>query len=174
MAVAALMFDEAQTMEVKRLLAYDPDTGLFTWNVARPGGLCSAGARAGSIKKGGYRQIMVCGKRVQEHRLAFLFMEGRMPDPMLDVDHVNGQTDDNRWSNLRLVTVAMNMQNQRRARTGKNGNQLGAYWHKRVQRWQAAIMVNGRLIHVGYFDSEEEAHAAYIERKRQLHPGCTI
>lgn len=165
-------FNADEKAEIFRLLAYNPETGFFTWNVARPGGRAPAGSRAGTMKDGGYRHIKVCGRRVTEHRLAFLFMTGSMP--ILDVDHLNGNTDDNRWQNLRAATVSVNMQNQRRPRAKKHGNLLGAYWHKRFGRWQACIMTDGRLSHIGYFDTEQAAHAAYVERKRLVHPGCTI
>lgn len=41
-------------------------------------------------------------------------------------------------------------------------------------RWQSKIMVNKVFHHVGLFTTPEEAHAAYLVKKRQLHAGCTI
>lgn len=152
---------------VREFLNYCPDTGVFTWRIHRCG-RAKAGATAGSVKAGGYRQIKVCGKRLMEHRLAFLLMTGEWP--MHDVDHINGNPADNRWLNLRDLPTAMNMQNQRRAFRTKNGRLLGAYWHKRVGKWQAAIMTDGKLQHLGYFSDEASAHHAYVEAKRKVHP----
>lgn len=153
--------------DVSEQLAYCPNTGIFTWKVRRTG-TAAAGSRAGGYKKGGYRQILVCGKRLLEHRLAFLFMTGEFPK--FDVDHINGIRDDNRWANLRDVPTAVNMQNQQALRN-KAGGLLGAHWHKRLRKWAASICLDGKIIHIGYFATAEEAHAAYVSKKRQIHVG---
>jgi hypothetical protein len=44
----------------------------------------------------------------------------------------------------------------------------------RSERWCAQITLNGRAHHIGNFDTKELAHAAYLNAKRALHPGCTI
>lgn len=41
-------------------------------------------------------------------------------------------------------------------------------------RWSASIMVLGRKLHLGTFDTPELAHAAYLEAKRAHHAGNTL
>jgi HNH endonuclease len=73
--------------------------------------------------------------------------------PGMDVDHINGDTLDNRRSNLRLCTHTQNLQN--RVIRGRKG-----IW-KYSTRWRARITVNKKAIHLGVFDSPDEAIAAY-------------
>ena len=72
------------------------------------------------------------------------------------VDHINGDGLDNRRCNLRLCSHAENMRNSR-SRSGLKG----ATFDKRRNKWYARICVNRRQIFLGFFDSEEEAHASY-------------
>lgn len=153
---------------VRPLLQYDPETGVFRWR-ARRCGRALEGAIAGTFHGRGYRHIKVCGKRLSEHRLAFLLMTGAWPQH--DVDHINGEPADNRWRNLRDVPAALNMQNQRHAQKSKRtGHLLGAHWHKRIGKWQATITVVRKKLHIGYFATEYEAHEAYVQAKRRVHP----
>jgi hypothetical protein len=48
---------------------------------------------------------------------------------------------------------------------------LGAYFHKAIGRHYSQIRVNGKLISLGYFDSAEAAHEAYVNAKKRLHAG---
>lgn len=156
---------------VRDQLDYDLETGIFRWKVNRTG-FAKAGMIAGTQRRDGYVEFMVCGKKIVAHRLAFLYVNGELPKG--DVDHINGIKNDNRWSNLRDVSVSVNMQNQRRAFRTKQSSMLGAYWHKRLQKWQACIMTDGKSKHIGYFETEGQAHQAYLQAKRAIHPGCTI
>ena len=153
------------------LIRYDKDTGDFVWSVSRPG--ASAGAIAGSVNKEGYRVIKLGRKPIRAHRLAWFLTFGVWP--VASIDHKNGIRDDNRISNLREADHATNMQNKRKAMANnKSSGLLGVTWNKQHQRWQSKIMVNKQAHHVGLFDCPREAHAAYLNKKRQLHAGCTI
>ena len=78
--------------EVAALLTYDPETGVFRWKVDR-GQRVKVGDIAGT-EFNGYRRIRIKGRAFKAHRLAFLLMTGAMPSDQ--VDHINGQKDDNR------------------------------------------------------------------------------
>lgn len=158
---------------LRELLSYDPDTGLFRWRSFRAPGH-KAGSVAGGYCAYGYIRIGVGQERHKAHRLAFLYMTGTYPPD--DVDHINGVRDDNRWQNLRQVTRAMNCQNQRSARSNnKSGKFLGVARIGTTNKFRARIKVSGGPHqHIGVFDTAEAAHAAYVEAKRRLHPGCTI
>ena len=113
-----------------------------------------------------YCSILVDGvkKGFLQHRLFHL---ARNPDwdifdssPNNCIDHKNHDKTDNTDENLRVVT---NQQNQ------FNTNAKGYYWNKQLSKWQACIGLNGKNIHLGIFEKEEDAAAAYLEAKERLH-----
>ena len=76
------------------------------------------------------------------------------------IDHINHDTTDNSIENLRVVTCQQNQ---------FNTNARGYSWVKQTNKWRSYINVNGKRNHLGYFDKEEDAHAAYLEAKARLH-----
>lgn len=154
-------------------VGYCPELGLF-WSKV------SAGPRRigdvfDGVNKDGYLRICVKGVQYPAHRLAFVFMQGALPDYKLDVDHINGNRLDNRWENLRVVSRQVNIQNQHWATPrNKTSGLLGVTWDKAKGKWYACIWVNGRTLSLGRHTTAEDAHVAYIEAKRRLHAGCTI
>ncbi len=153
---------------VRASLHYDPETGVFTRRLAA--GNKPAGSVSGTRLTRGYLGLGIGGFKVNAHRLAFLYMTGEWPKGV--VDHINGITSDNRWCNLRDVSLSQNSENQRRAKARSASGYLGVSLLK--GRPRAAIRVNKKLIHLGTFDTPEAAHQAYVEAKRKLHAGCTI
>lgn len=100
------------------------------------------------------------GRRLQVkmHRQIMNFPDG------MDVDHINGNTLDNRKSNLRICTHAENCQNQK-SRGGKS-QYRGITKHKNG-KWRARLGLNYKRVHIGLFDTEEEAASALeIARKK--------
>lgn len=122
------------------------------------------GTPAGDPKKrGGQRlQIPVDGRMVYAHRAVWAWHHGEWPNGQ--VDHINGNPRDNRIENLRVVSPAWNTQNVRHGGV--------TFERRKVARpWRARIMVRGRSISLGYFDTREEAHAEYERAKLVYHPG---
>jgi hypothetical protein len=83
------------------------------------------------------------------------------------VDHINGNGLDNRRVNLRLCTASQNATN-RRGCFGSSGLK-GARFVPAMSRWCASIRAGGKRIHLGYFSTAEDAHAAYCEAAIRLH-----
>lgn len=164
---------------LKEVLSYDPDTGFFTFRLKRvgAGGIKHPGDRAGSIRPDGYRSICVDGVTLLAHRAAVFYMTGKHAPVKTEVDHLNGERDDNRWANLRVASNAENRHNQRKPRqlvAGSKRKYLGVSWHSQKDKWRARIMVEGVEKHLGLFDSQEEAYAAYLAAKRIMHSGNTL
>jgi hypothetical protein len=132
---------------------------------------------AGRRDRNGYITIRVDQVGYRAHRLAVLYMTGQWPEH--DVDHHNGQRDDNRWENLRAVTTAQNRQNLRAARSDSTTGLLGVCLDRTALRnghkpYLATIGMDGRQIKLGRHATAEEAHAAYVKAKRALHSHGTL
>ncbi len=149
---------------LKKLLNYDPSTGVFIWRVSR--GRVRAGSIAGCVKPDGYRKIVFNKAQFLAHRLVWLYVHGRFPKD--DIDHINGIPDDNRLCNLRKATRAENHQN--RSIDHKNTSGFpGVYYHKASGKWMARISVNKKRKCLGYYDAPQFAGAAYLAAKVELH-----
>ena len=156
---------------VRELMDYEPETGVFTW---RPramewfpsGRSCKiwntryAGKSAGSVKKNnsGYPRWDICvlGKYHRASRLAFLWMGEPLPE---EVDHLNGDSLDNRWANLLASNNAENQKNRSMSRDNTSGIN-GVCWHKATGKWRSQVSINGKYRHLGLFDNINEAAAA--------------
>lgn len=150
---------------LKQVLKYDPDTGLFTWLWRR--GSIQIGDPAGHLHPSGYISISVDGEPYRAHRLAFLWMLGRWPEKT-DVDHINRNRSDNRWTNLREATRSENLFNSQR-RSDNSTGQRGVYFNKSAQKFKVEIWCDGDRYHLGYFDDLVQATAMYEGAARLVH-----
>jgi hypothetical protein len=150
-------------------MSYDPHTGVFVW-LRRPCKNLKAGIEAGNLQPTGYRVIRIGGSLYKAHRLAWLYVHGHWPSD--EIDHINGDKSDNRIANLRNVTHRQNMENRRHAHRNNRNGVLGVCPDGR--KYSARIRAGGAQIHLGNFASVEEAGAAYLAAKRQLHAGGTL
>jgi len=142
--------------ELKELMEYDPETGVFTRRVQR--GSAKAGDVAGYIDPStGYRVISIKNKDHYAARLAHLYMEGEWPKN--SIDHINRIRNDDRWENLRPANRTENNQNQGIRKNNTSGHK-GISWHKAAKKWSARIDVNKKRINLGLFTTIEEAVAA--------------
>tara|TARA_R110000868_G_scaffold233002_1_gene486733 strand:- start:204 stop:695 length:492 start_codon:yes stop_codon:yes gene_type:complete len=150
---------------LKTLFSYNPTTGQFTRNVKiknQP-----AGTLVGTLGTRGYLQCSVDGEVHKVHRLVWLYVHGVWPTGQ--IDHINHVTSDNRITNLRDVSCAQNHQNRARKTKSASGY-LGVTWHKRDQRWQAHIEVNGKPTYLGMFQDIDDAVAARQQAEVLYHP----
>lgn len=155
--------------ELRRVLDYDPQTGLFTWKFS-PTPSVKKGDIAGSSHSEGYISIRIAKRLYFAHRLAWLWMKGDWPKDQ--IDHKDNNRSNNRWDNLRNVRPALNTQNQRKPPKSNTSGFLGV--SAKRGKWRACIIVDGKQRFLGSFDTPEDASCAYIEAKRELHEGCTI
>lgn len=157
---------------LKELLEYNPDTGDFVRKTTYV--RVRAGDKAGGLNQRGYIEIRVLGKKYLAHRLAWLYVNGVFPE--MDIDHINGNTQDNRISNLRLITISGNNQNRRRSRKDSSSEYLGiSIKHQKDKtKWQVRIQIEGVRFYLGLFNTEEEAYEVYLENKRKYHKFNTL
>jgi len=144
---------------LKEILDYNPTTGIFT-RLVSGSNRSKAGNVVGSPNGAGYLQVKIQRKMYQLHRLAFLFVEGYLPEN--DVDHMNGTVDDNRWKNLREVSRSCNMQNQQLGSANKSGF-TGVFWRKQSGKWLASIQINKNGIHIGLYKTATDAAVARVK-----------
>lgn len=141
---------------LEAILNYNPETGEFSWKY-RPNvqGFKNGmvGKAAGYLRKDGYLSLKISGKKYQSHRLAYFFTYGVWPEL---IDHINGIRTDNRIVNLRSVTIWENAKNCKINKLNTSGI-LGVKYVKETNKWQSTIRVEGKSIHLGRFNTKEEA-----------------
>jgi len=84
---------------------------------------------------------------------------GGKPSSGYETDHIDGSRLNNQKANLRNVTRSQN--NMNRHHTCGVSKYKGVNWRKRVNKWRAAIGLDGKMRHLGLFESEEDAARAY-------------
>jgi hypothetical protein len=159
-------------MDITRLrerFTYEAATGRLLWAKRVGKSHAVIGAQAGCIStQSGYRLIRFDGKLFLAHRLVWLYVHGALP--AAELDHINGNRDDNRIENLREVTRAQNAQNTSVLwRTNTSGHK-GVAFHKQRGKWRASIRRDGKTAHIGLFDNYEQARSAWLAAKDALRP----
>jgi hypothetical protein len=141
---------------IKELFFYE-NGKLF--NRFKRSGSALAGEEAGYLQAYGYRRIKINRKLYYSHRLIYMYHNGEITDN-LHIDHIDRDKSNNNIENLRLVTEQENQWNR---------GDKGYCFHKRDNKFMAYIKLNGKRIHLGYFDTAEEAKNAYLKAKKELH-----
>jgi hypothetical protein len=142
-------------------MRYDRRTGVFFWLIRR--GRAAPGDIAGCLDVWGYWIIGIDWEKHRRGRLAWFYVHGEWPEGELDHEDLIKHHD---WiSNLRLATQTQNNANRRTYRNNKSGFKGIYFW---AGRWRAMIRLDRRGIHIGMYDTPEEAHAAYCIKAREL------
>lgn len=139
---------------------------------------------AASKNTGGYGKICISGKLVQAHRVAWELSRGNIPqgqcvlhrcdvrscvnpehlflgtheDNMKDRDKKNRQSRGLRHRELSGVRRTSDRPSQYR----------GVCWHKQANKWRASVYINQKLKHLGFYNDEKEAAAAYLKAVNKI------
>jgi len=144
---------------VRSLFHYDPDTGVFK-RIGRlkcNGEITSCDFVGTARSTHGYLQYTVKDKTYDVHRLIFLYVDGEFPE--CDIDHIDGNRLNNKWSNLRKVTRSENLRNVGKKQENKYGF-TGIGVHTQSGKYRVFIGSH----HKSGFDTLEEA----VEYRKRL------
>lgn len=123
-----------------------------------------ANVRAGRLGLHGYRQVGLDGLRYLEHRLIAAFFG---LDCSGEIDHIDGNSNNNRIENLRAANRFQNNRNHRTSKANTSGH-MGVY-ALRSGRWKAGIRRDGRQVWLGAFDNFESAVSARLDAEREVY-----
>lgn len=167
---AAKRPEDISLEQLREELHYDEVDGCLYWKHDRPGperiDADGVSNRAGSTRKDGYLGISALGFKYLVHRLVWFYVKGVWPNDR--IDHINGDRTDNRIENLREASAAQNSRNAR-LRSDNTSGYKGVSFDKTRKKWVARIIVNYRQNVLGYFDSMEDAIAAYGRASTEHH-----
>ena len=145
------------------LLGYNPETGELRWKKNR-GRKAKAGDVAGSITSYGYRYIKVKCVGYMAHRVCWALHTNQHIPTDVCIDHINGNRDDNRACNLRLVTYSENSYNRYQQKTTIRP---GVCIHKHRGKFAAYIHIGKKRLHLGYYNTEEDAITARLNAEQE-------
>lgn len=148
---------------VRELFHFCPESGVLTRRIAAAPN-APEGAIAGRLNTAGHLVVCVHARMYMVHRVAWLWMTGEWPT--FEIDHINQNKSDNRWSNLREATRSQNLIN----RGHRRKHQLPRGVSKAGGRYQAQIRVAGTFRHLGMFGCPTAAHFAWVKAAKARDP----
>lgn len=153
---------------LKKLLHYEPSTGVFIWLVRA--GPRLPGSVAGGLhpSPGGlYWGITIEGCFYYAHQLAFLYMTGTFVE---EGEHRDTIGTNNAWSNLRPCTSSQNTANRKRPKHNTSGVK-GVFWEISAKKWRARIYFQRKSFECGLFDDIQDAAKAREIAVKRIHGG---
>lgn len=151
-----------QPSYIRSLFNYDPETGYLTLRLPSRGR--ALGERAEFESGDGYLTVAILGAHIKAHTIAWVHFHGEWPE--IVTDHINGDKQDNRISNLRAATHSENAWNMKRSALNTSGVKGVS---KQKGRFVASVMKAGMLAYNQSFATIEEAESAVKEARIRLH-----
>ena len=149
---------------LRELFDYDPLTGIVTWRVSTSNRV-KAGMAAGTPS--GNRLLVSCdGVSYKLHRIIWKWMTGKEPPEQIDHEDTDGHN--NRWLNLREADNSLNSANRRVQSNNLSSGLKGSYFNKTANLWYSRIQRDEVDYFLGYFQTKEAAHAAYVRKAKEL------
>lgn len=168
---------------LKECFSYNTETGILMW-LERPRSHFktstafntfnkrfsgkNAGSKTTTTCGKTYSQVRVSNKLYFSQRIIWTLVHNEIPN---EIDHINGDSEDNKLVNLRNVTHKENQKNLKLSSKNTSGL-CGVEWDKGKNKWRARITINKIKFHLGYFLSKQSALNARVdaENKYNFHP----
>lgn len=123
---------------------------------------CLKDVRIGLTKRDTYVTFRRHGVLIYLHRYIMRCPQGKI------VDHINGNTYDNRKSNLRICSNADNVRHRVRLNKNNQSGKCGVHYSTRERKWVARIKHKGKEITLGYYDDLVQAVKARQRAEEKL------
>lgn len=151
--------------ELKALLDYDSESGLFKWRASNSNRV-RVGDVAGTVPAGTHRIIRIGTYNYRASALAWLFVYGQWPHG--DVDHRDLNKTNDAINNLREASRSQNNANCPLRRDNKTGFK-GVSSIPSSGKFRATIKIGDKQTHLGTYESAEDAHAAYFAKAKEVY-----
>jgi hypothetical protein len=153
--------------QLRYLFEYNTD-GYLVWKALTPNNKTKLiGKIAGTDNGAGYIQVSINKVRHVLHRLIWIYHNGNIQKG-LEIDHRDVNNRNNKIDNLRVCTRSQGTSN-RRKQSNQTSRYKGVSWSKEAKKWRAQITINYRFIHLGMFNTEEEAYTSYCKAAKEYH-----
>lgn len=153
--------------DVHKLFRLDRETGRLYWLSPTKYHPKLAGKEAGAAQRNRgkvYWAVQIDGKKIKRGRIVFYMTRGFWPSPC--VDHINGDSTDDRPENLRQATIEQNAWNHK-SRKKQSACPMGVRKTEHGN-YQARITHNKQVHHLGVFETQEQASKAYLLKRKEL------
>jgi hypothetical protein len=145
--------------ELHRLFSYSLITGNLYWTANGKDKSFTGKLVGTSLSgKGGYKRVSINGISFRQHRIIWCWVTGFDPGS-LEIDHIDGQTCNNAWHNLRLANHSQNCKNRKDIKG----------WVVANGKYRAYITVEGKTHILGNYRTAQEARAAYVKAATRIH-----
>lgn len=121
--------------------------------------------KVGSPDKDGYLKTQINRMDLRVHRIIFMMFYGYLPT---QVDHIDGNPQNNKIENLRPANNSENGLNAKKPKNNTSGVK-GVHWHKTAKKWQVMFTVNSKRKSFGYFEEIELAELVCQEAREKYH-----
>lgn len=143
---------------------FDYKDGILYWKV-RLSNAQKIGNRVGSITNRNYLATSINNKSFLVHRLIFAWHHGYYPK---QIDHIDGNRQNNKIENLRPCNYAENNWNAKLRKNSSSGIK-NVYWQKSTQKWAVALRKHKKYIYLGCFADLELAELVATEARNKYH-----
>jgi hypothetical protein len=154
---------------IKENLTCDPDGGEVYWLKQSHNNQRHMDKALGVLSKDGYKRLTLKSNNMVKtylvHRLVWFLTKGYWVGV---IDHINGNTSDNRIDNLREATRTQNQGNQRKTSKETSSKHKGVYFSISNKKWAAYINKDRKRRHLGLYEDEDSAAMAYDKAAREL------
>jgi hypothetical protein len=123
------------------------------------------GKKVGCLNTGGYFTTRINGKNFLVHRIIYQMFNGVVPNTL---DHIDGNSQNNKIENLRPATVLQNAYNRKNYVTNKTGVK-GVNFNRQSCKYSARCQVNKKQNWLGFFETLEQASTAVQDFRKKHH-----